>query len=165
MLEATDMIIPLTAYFDASGCEPDREVFSVGGWIAEVDQWKQFCRAWQPILDRAPFAESIAAEDRIFHAADLESLKGIYCGWTKEQQQAFQGEAYQIIQDLQLFPIATAVVKSDYEKLQVRFSQFKQGHEGNYYLHSLHDVLKNVHNWLEAQPFETSVEYISGDHR
>jgi hypothetical protein len=112
------------------------------------------------MLDRAPWAESVKPEDRIFHATDLESLKDMYRDWTQGQKQRFQNEAYRIIEGLHLFPIATAVIKADYERLRVRFAQFKQGYEGNYYLHSLHDVLKNVYNWLEAQRFDASVLYV-----
>jgi len=159
-LRSTDMVVPLTAYFDASGTQDNHPVWAVGGWIAEVDQWKRFCIAWQQMLDHAPFRAALKPSDRIFHAAELESRQGIYSDWTEEQKRAFQEEAYTIIDDLQLFPISTALIKADYEALKIRFAQFKQGHQGNYYLHSVHDVLKNVKNWLDEQRFEASVQYV-----
>lgn len=154
------MVVPLTAYFDASGTEPDRPVWAIGGWIAEVDQWTQLKKDWRRMLDEAPFRPDVKYEDRIFHAAELESIVGRYSGWTKDEKQEFQNRAYGIIEDYQLVPVASAVVKGDFEALKIRFERFPHGHGGNYFLHTFHDVMKNVHNWLDTQRWEVNVHYI-----
>jgi hypothetical protein len=78
-----DMIVSLAAYFDASGTAADQTIWSIGGWIAEVDQWSRFCGRWRQMIEHAPFRPEIEPEKRIFHSADLESRLGIYEGWTK----------------------------------------------------------------------------------
>jgi hypothetical protein len=94
-------------------------------------------------------------------------MVGIYQGWSKEQQQAFQSQAYEIIAGLQLFPISSAVIKKDYDELRYRFPRFPIGHQGNYFAYAFHDVLTTVRKWLEAQRFEAAVHYVfeAGDIR
>ncbi len=151
------MIVQLAVYFDGSGTAPEHPVWAIGGWIAEVDQWTQFCREWHAMIENAPFRDGVK---RMFHAADLESLKGIYSDWTQDQKQTFQDKAYRIIEDFQLTPVASALIKADYEALKIRFAKFEQAHGGNYFVHTFHAVMDNVRKWLDARRYEASVHYV-----
>jgi hypothetical protein len=155
-----DMIVPLAAYFDASGTKAEQQVWAIGGWIAELDQWSRFCGRWREMIKSAPFRPEVKPEKRIFHSAELESQVGIYEGWTKTEKQNFQNEAFTIIEDLQLFPISTAVVKADWDALNIRLPRLKQDHQGNYFVHAFHATMKNVQEWLRDQRVEASVNYV-----
>jgi hypothetical protein len=158
--EPGDMVIPLTAYFDASGTGPDKPVWAIGGWIADVDQWCRVKRDWRQMIDEAPFSQKVKPKDRIFHATDLESQVGIYSGWSKEQKEAFQNRAYSIIKDYQLFPFSSAIVKTDFEALKLHFDRLPEGHAGNFFIWTFHHVMSRVCKWLEAQNKEVSIHYI-----
>lgn len=153
-----DLIVPLTAHFDASGTEPQHLVWAIGGWIAETDQWIHVNREWARMLKETRFRPDV--KERIFHAADLESLAGIYSDWTQDEKREFQDRAYQIIQDYQLFPIASAVIKADFEALKIRLVNLKERHGSNYFVHTFHAVMTNVRHWLDAQRYEASVHYV-----
>lgn len=155
-----DLIVPLTAHFDASGTDPRDAVWAVGGWIAPTDQWVEVNRAWALMLKETRFRADIEKKDRIFQASRLESLKGIYSDWTQDEKQEFQNRAYTIIKDYQLFPIASAVIKADYKALRIGFPKLKWGDGSNYFQHTFHDILNSVRKWLDVQRYEASVHYI-----
>jgi hypothetical protein len=97
---------------------------------------------------------------RIYHSADLEFSQNMYRGWTVKERQQFQNEAFTIIRHLQLFPIAAAVIKADFDALRLRSRQFKPGATGNYYMHAFQDALNNVRKWLYRHGYEASVQYV-----
>jgi len=154
------MLIPLTAHFDASGTDNAQKVFAIGGWIAEVDQWSRLRCDWKKMIEEAPFRDDVKKKDRIFHASDLEYRKGIYEGWRDDEKQTFQGRAYGIVEDYELFPFSAAIVKADFEALKIRFSELPHGHAGNYFMWTFHHVMAQVRKWLEAQHKDVNVHYI-----
>jgi len=96
----------LTAYFDESGTHAGSPVLTVAGYVATVEQWDTFDRAWAQLLKD----EQLPA----MHWTDLESRKAAFEGWTKERKLAVQKRAIAIICETVERGFATGVVLADY---------------------------------------------------
>jgi hypothetical protein len=151
------VIVPLTAYFDASGTEPQQPVWSVGGWLATVEQWAQFICAWREMLDAAPFQQGVK---RIYHATELESRMGIYSGWTETQKRDFQDIAYSLIERYPFMAISSSVIKDDWKALRIQLRSTIEGHPANFYIHSVLDVLDSVRKWAKAENYSGPIHYV-----
>jgi hypothetical protein len=151
------MVVPLTAYFDASGTAREHPIWTVGGWLATVEQWTQFSHAWREMLDAAPFREGVK---HIYHATELESLKGIYSDWTEARKREFQDTAYSLIGRYPFLAISSSVIKADWKALRIQLSSTVEGHPANFYLHSVLDVLGSVRKWAEVENYRGRIHYV-----
>jgi hypothetical protein len=145
------LLVNLTAYFDASGANAGQTAFAVGGWISTVEKWTQFNFAWKEMLG--------LHNARIFHASELESRKGRYSAWSKEQKRAFQGDAYAMIERLALTAISSVVVKTDFDH-QFLFENYKEGAIGAYYNFCMIHCMGSVAAWANAQHYNGEIAYI-----
>jgi len=152
----TDVIAPVRVYLDASGTAREQRVWAVGGWLGTADQWDHFINAWRVMLDAAPFGPDVK---RMFHAADLESLKGTYSGWTDTQKKDFQGVAYGLIGRYSFTAVSSSLIKEDWKAVGPRLSTIADGHPGNYYVHSVADVLSSVRKWADAENYDGPIHY------
>jgi len=49
----SEVLVKLVAYVDESGTHgKDSKVLIVGGWVALRDEWTQFCKDWQRVLNK-----------------------------------------------------------------------------------------------------------------
>jgi len=53
-LFSSEVFVKLVAYVDESGTHsgPGSEVLIIGGWVALRDEWAQFCKDWQRVLNK-----------------------------------------------------------------------------------------------------------------
>jgi hypothetical protein len=165
-LKGDDVVAPLTAYFDASGSERESTIWTVGGWIGTVDDWIAINEEWRAMLDSAPFRPNIEPQERMFHASDLETCKGIYAGWSEAEKQSFQNQAYGIIEKFpSLTAISSSLIKADWQSLGLELDTVKRQHPnadihpGNYFVHVVFDVLRNVRKWADAAGHSGPIQY------
>jgi len=142
--------VNLTAYFDASGANAGQTAFAVGGWISTVEKWTQFNFAWKEMLD--------LHNARVFHASELESRKGRYSTWSKEQKRAFQGDAYTLIERFAFTAVSSVVVKADFDH-QFSFENYKEGAIGSYYNFCMIQCMGNVAAWANMQHYDGEIAY------
>jgi hypothetical protein len=147
------------AYFDASGTDPKQRVWSVGGWLGKAEEWEALDSQWEKMIWAAPWRESVPRDKRIYHAADLESLEGIYKGWSKDEKQRFQSDAYGIIERLNLVPISSSLIKKDWIDAHINLSTVEYGHPGNYFVTTVFDVLRAIHRWADSHNYDGPIHY------
>ncbi len=71
------LVATFSGYFDASGHPDDTDVFTVAGFVADVDQWIAFERNWNEILNRADFrVGSLHMKDFCHSRGEFASWKG-----------------------------------------------------------------------------------------
>lgn len=108
-------MVMLSVYFDESynqptSKEPDMPlVYTIGGYLSTVQQWKAFQKEWSKTLKDAgiPF----------FHMADYESRFGFYKDWSDEKRIEVLQKLHTIINKYVLKGFATSILISDYEGL------------------------------------------------
>jgi hypothetical protein len=147
------------AYFDASRTDSKQRVWSVGGWLGKAEEWEALDSQWEKMIWAAPWRESVPRDKRIYHAADLESLEGIYKGWSKDEKQRFQSDAYGIIERLNLVPISSSLIKKDWIDAHINLSIVEYGHPGNYFVTTVFDVLRAIHRWADSHNYDGPIRY------
>jgi hypothetical protein len=149
------------AFFDASGTDTEQPVWAVGGWLGTADDWELLDSQWQKMIDGAPWRESVPHDKRIYHATDLESCVGIYEGWTKDEKQRFQGEAYGIIERLpSLVPVSSSLIKKDWNAAGVKLERTHDAlHPGNYFITTVFDVLRAIRTWADEHNYDGPIHY------
>ena len=148
------------AYFDASGTEPKHRVWAVGGWLGKADDWEVLDDQWREMIEVAPWCESIPQNKRVYHAADLESCEGIYRGWTRDQKQTFQSQAYGIIERLpSLVPMSSSLIKKDWTPANIKIETVEFGHPGNYFVTTVFDVLRAIRTWADSHNYDGPIHY------
>jgi hypothetical protein len=146
-----DLLVNLTAYFDASGASAGQIAFAVGGWISTVEKWTQFNFAWREMLN--------VHHADIFHASELETLKGRYSGWSQEQKLAFQNDAYTLIERFAFTAISAVVVKTDFDR-QFGFENYKKGSVASCYNFCMIQCMGSIVSWANSQHYNGEISYI-----
>lgn len=73
-------MIKTRAFIDESSTEEHnhREIFSMGGWIADVDTWERFTDEWYEELRKTPAIT-------YFKHSEAKAQDGQFTGWTEEE--------------------------------------------------------------------------------
>ncbi len=107
-LKRTQTMAMLTIYCDDSGTDAASPVAVVAGYISNVAQWELFSKEWGDVLK----------EFRInrMRRADLENFRGEFKNWQPERRTAFVKRLQHIIKKRTKTPIASIVIKEDFER-------------------------------------------------
>lgn len=105
----------LCVYFDESYNQRTRKdpntplIYTVGGYISSVPQWKAFKKEWNKSLNSVGIP--------YFHMADFESRIGFYKDWSNEKRVDFLQNLHSIIHKYVLKGFTTSIILEDYNKL------------------------------------------------
>lgn len=139
-LRSDDLMAMLTVYSDASGSAPDREIIVVGGFISTVEQWTQFNKTWgEKVLAKGPV--------EVYHATDLEKGWGEFKRWRRGRRDKFRSLAYKTLKPFVAAGISSALIKRDYESLNLRWHKIPQGKPANHFFFCVNDFIANVSDW------------------
>lgn len=108
------MIAVLAAYFDDSGTHPTSPVVALGGLLGTEDQWKVFEPRWAALL-----AEPLPGKPPLkqFHLSPLRAGKKEFEGYTRTETDHINRLFKQIILDIDLVTLATAVNRRAWNEL------------------------------------------------
>ena len=100
----------LRAFVDDSGSGGDSPWFVLGGYVAGVSDWNAFDPEWRAATNAQP---------RIgyFHAAEAESLKGEFSGFTASQRSAKIDKLIDVIVKYARQAIHVRVRQKDYDEI------------------------------------------------
>jgi hypothetical protein len=98
----------LTVYCDDSGTDEESSVAVVAGYISNVAQWELFTKEWMKALKDVGINQ--------MHRADLENFQGEFKKWNPERRTALIIRLQQIIKRRTKTPIASMVIKEDFEQ-------------------------------------------------
>lgn len=105
----------LAAYFDESYNQRteknphDTLVYTVGGWLSTVEQWKRFGKQWKSVLKSAGI--------EFFHMTDYESRFGDYEGWNEPKRKGVLKRLHRIIKDHTIYGCTATVTCANYDEL------------------------------------------------
>jgi hypothetical protein len=102
----------LTAYLDASGTDPTKDIIVVGGWVASEDGWAEFVPQWRTFL-----VDCFGPNGGRWHHTDFRSRHGQYQAWDEQKRNRARTGLCRIIGALKPIGIGAAVRKSDYNEL------------------------------------------------
>ena len=108
ILRAHDAMAMLTVYCDDSGTDKNSRVAVVAGYLSNVAQWELFSKEWRKALDEFGI-------DRM-RRADLENFRGEFKKWNPERRIALLQRLQPIIKRRTKLPIASVVIKEDFER-------------------------------------------------
>ncbi len=108
LLKANDTMAMLTVYCDDSGTDKNTRVAVVAGYLSNVAQWELFSKEWRKVLDEFGI-------DRM-RRADLENFRGEFKKWNPERRIALLQRLQPIIKRRTKLPIASVVIKEDFER-------------------------------------------------
>ena len=149
------------AYLDESTGPED--AYSVAGYVATVDQWRQFEYKWIPFLER----EGI----KVFHRADLESFHGEFVrdkadghgGWNEARRARVVAEAQQIIKD----PIGSGAFgtgvssgmrRSFWDSVSI---ELRRAIQAEYcYTICANDCMRQVARWADEHGHNEAIKYV-----
>jgi hypothetical protein len=100
-------------YFDESGLDERSKIFCIAGYVAESGNWFELTRTWKSLLAEAGVA--------CFHMADFENRQGEFEGWTNEKRIGFINDLITLVNSTDVWGIASAVVRPDYDRLSAEF--------------------------------------------
>ena len=78
----------VTAYCDASGTTAPTKVFTLAGWIGEVEAWTEVEERW---------AEALPPGVAAFHMREFAHSVGQFEGWSEERRQKLMGRLLDIL--------------------------------------------------------------------
>lgn len=109
LLKANDTMAMLTVYCDDSGTHSDSHICVVAGYLSSTAQWERFTKEWKRALNDFGI--------NAMHRADLESFKGEFEQWDPERRTSFLKRLQPIIKHRTKTPIASVVLKDDFEQV------------------------------------------------
>jgi hypothetical protein len=144
----------LTCYFDDAGGE-DHGFTSVSGWVASVEQWREFGQMWSDMLKvyRIPY----------FTMKHCAHWKGPFAEWKKEPKirDQFLRAASQIIKSNVLQGFASIVTHESYRKVNESFT-LKEYTKSEYALAGL-TCARHAHDWALKNHLGEPIEFVFHD--
>jgi hypothetical protein len=139
----------LTVYLDDSGTHGGAEVTVVAGFVSTKLRWDSFRREWARALRR----ERI----EIFRMSDLENRQGEFEGWSKERTETFRGKLFDIIRQLTLAPIGSALINDDWERVMP--AHIRSGWGGSYGW-CAEDCAHQIYKWAKRTGTSGKIKFI-----
>lgn len=172
----------LKFYSDASTNPPNASrpgvplLYSVGGYIASVRDWRSFRKEWRKVLAEHGFG------DRPFHMTDFErdqnailtnkplSSKSPYQGWKHEEFLPFQQEIHKVLTRVKrnghfrLEGFMAAVVRSDFTQFIPEAFKNELGF-GSEYMWNVILNMESIAMWADENGYHDPIHYVfaSGD--
>jgi len=147
-------------YLDVSrGSAP---VYTIGGYVASVDQWDRFRPKWLRLLS--------TYETKMFVPADLD-LKdqdgqriGTYKGWSDEKMLNFQRQAHEIIKSHRRVAVSYSIPINEFRRIKFGWMREEEGLSRLYFFSAM-EALKNVARWIKRYKVKNPIQYVfeSGD--
>lgn len=143
----------LSAYFDESGTERNHStVLTVGGYIANEKQWKNFCIEWQKMLNDEQL--------EYFHMTDLECFHNQFReskGWNKKRQIHVIQRAHDIIKRNTLKDFDISVVWSVYDSL---IKSYRGKNPPSAYAVLVNTCLSITGSWAKDNGYSELINYV-----
>jgi hypothetical protein len=98
----------LTVYIDEAGTHDNSPITTMGGYVAQLDQWQIFDRVWPRFLERYGLTH--------LHTIDVLNGRGECQGWVQDQAIKFWTEESRLIANHTLFGFSSLVTDEDYRE-------------------------------------------------
>jgi len=115
----------LHAYMDDSGTHDSSYSCVVAGYFGGVNRWLEFERSWGRVLSKYNIPEFHA---RVFWRRK-PSGQGVkeYDGWSRKRLDEFLDALLRVIEDTAIYPFASGVLRSEWQKLTLRERKILSG--------------------------------------
>ena len=145
----SDLMSMFAIYCDDSGTDDESRVAAVAGYVGKVAKWEAFQKEWLKAL------RDFGIDT--MHRVDLEGFKGEFETWNNPLRIKFLQRIQPIIRDHTRYPIGSAVIKADFEKI---IPESVTAKFGGVYGWCTHDCLVAMHVWYDAQGYRNPVDWI-----
>ncbi len=114
-------------YLDESGIHEQAHTCAVAGYSGNSAAWKTFERRWRRLLRDHGVHEFHAQKFWTFQRGGSGRRASPYSAWSQAKAERFQAEAFSIIQDSRIAPVASLVLLEDWKELTRKQRQFLAG--------------------------------------
>jgi hypothetical protein len=119
------------AYLDESGIHEQAHTCVVAGYTGNVAAWKKFDRAWARLLRNHNVPEFHAQRFWSYQKGGAGKRASPYSDWPEQKAFKFKDEAFSIIQESRIAPVASAVLLEDWNSLTEKQRRFLTGGDYN----------------------------------
>lgn len=140
----------LAAYFDDSGTHKQSETAVCAGYVASVEQWKEFERNWREADDEDHFLP--------FHATDCLAGREQFHGWDEERKYRVIRRLIGIINLRVRKGFISAVVKKDYEEIVPEWIKARSGK--HHYTFCVWSCLAFISEWRQERSISEPLQYV-----
>ena len=138
----------LTTYFDAAGHPDGKHALIVGGYVASVQAWLRFERAWNARLKRSGID--------VFHMADFMACKDGFENWKgrEKEQDALLKKLAGVISDHARHSFSTMILLDDWAEIN-RLYALDENHCTPYSIAGFYSIDKAM-RWLNRRDGDTA---------
>jgi hypothetical protein len=142
----------MTAYFDDSGTHKESDIAVAACLVSDDRRWDRFGPSWNRVLEEAGMA------DDGFHMAEFVAHKPPFDAWDAQRREAVIKALISTINRHALVGMATAVVKTDYDRFVTGELRRRLG--DLHYTFAVESCLAFVEEWMKRTSLVQPVYYV-----
>lgn len=140
----------LAGYFDDSGTHKQSETAVCAGYVASVEQWKEFERNWKEADNDEHFLP--------FHTTDCLAGRKQFIGWDEWRKHRVMRRLIGIINTRVRHGFISAVVKKDYDEIVPAWIKSRSGK--NHYTFCVWSCFAFISQWRQQRNMTEPFEYV-----